>query len=66
MVLCFTLFQFAILTKMESDTISVRTIETPLNDEGENEEILQLAVSNNGLHVYMSTEYAVRSIIYYK
>jgi hypothetical protein len=53
------LFQFAILTEMESDTISVRTIDTPLNDEGENEEILQLAVSNNGLHVYMSTEYAI-------
>ena len=57
----YTLFQFAILTEMESDTISVRTITTPEDAEGENEEIKQLMVSNNGLQVYFSTEYAVRS-----
>ena len=45
---------------MESHTISVRTIETPLDDEGENEKIKQLMISNNGLHVYMNTELAVR------
>ena len=55
------LFQFAILTGMESDTISVRTITTPEDAEGESEEITQLMVSNNGLQVYFTTEYAVRS-----
>ena len=45
---------------MESDTISVRVIETPLDDEGKNEKIKQLMISNDGLHVYMNTEHAVR------
>lgn len=48
--------QFLVLP---SDTIIVRTIETPTEGKDNDVELEQLLISEDGLHIYFSTEDAV-------